>query len=52
VFKYSELVLSVLIGIIGVLTLLGLLELHHVVTGIFLLSLSLHHFGNYLDKIT
>lgn len=49
-FKYFDLVLSVLIGIIGLVTLFGLVELHHVPIGLFLLSLSLQHFNNFLGK--
>ena len=49
--KYFDLVLSVLIGIIGVLALFGLAELNHVSIGVFLLSLSLQHYINYLEKI-
>lgn len=49
-FKYFDLVLSVLIGIIGVVTLFGLVELHRVPIGLFLLSLSLQHFINYLGN--
>ena len=46
--KYFNLVLSVLIGIIGILALFGLVELQPVPIGVFLLSLSLQHYINYL----
>lgn len=49
-FKYFDLVLSILIGIIGIVTLFGLIELHHIAIGLFLLSLSLQHFNNFLGR--
>ena len=50
IIKYFDLVLSILIGILGVLALFGLVELDPIPIGLFLLSLSLQHFKNYLEE--
>lgn len=49
-FGIFNLIMSVLTGILGIASLFGFMELHHVTVGIFLLTLSIYHFDNFLER--